>query len=79
MEKQKELTYPGSCWNKAKDKELVFILLERDPAAAHAVRAWIDKRIELGKNTLEDAQIYEAMNWADTVQLYHDTDKPNRR
>lgn len=40
----------------------------RDPAASIAVQAWILKRIQLGKNTENDAQILEAIEWCRAVE-----------
>lgn len=60
MIKQKELADPTSCMNRAHDDEMTFVLLGRDPAAPIAIRAWIEERIRLGKNTRLDAQIAEA-------------------
>jgi len=58
--KLQELSDPNSCLNRAKDDELLFVLLARDPAAPWAIRAWIDERVRLGKNAPDDAQIEEA-------------------
>jgi hypothetical protein len=44
MLRKEELSDPNSCLNRAKDNEMVFVLLERDPAAPVAIRAWIDAR-----------------------------------
>ena len=60
MIKLQELSDPNSCLNRAKDDELLFVLLARDPAAPWAIRAWIDERVRLGKNAPDDAQIEEA-------------------
>lgn len=68
MEKREELDCADSCLNKARDNELIFVLLERDLAAATTVKFWIHERIRLGKNTTEDEKIKEAMNWVLEVQ-----------
>lgn len=60
MRKQDELTNPNSCMSRARDNEMTFVLLGRDKAAPAAIRAWIDERIRLGKNQLDDEQIIEA-------------------
>lgn len=67
MRKRDELTSPNSCMSRAKDDEWTFVLLGRDKAATAAVRAWIEERIRLGKNTREDPQIIEAEQWIRTV------------
>lgn len=67
MRKRDELNHPRSCLNKAENDELLFVLLGRDIAAPAAVRAWIEERIRLGKNTREDAKIVEAEAWIESV------------
>ncbi len=68
MRKRDEMTDPGSCLNRARDDEWLFVLLGRDAAAGAAVSAWIDERIRLGKNTRTDPQIVEALAWVRTVE-----------
>jgi hypothetical protein len=60
MLKRDELTNPASCMSRARDDEMTFVLLGRDPAAPVAIRAWIEERIRLGKNVRGDAQLAEA-------------------
>jgi hypothetical protein len=48
------------CMAKAFPDEPTFVLLGRDKCAPLAIRAWIEARILMGKNTLNDAQISEA-------------------
>lgn len=67
MRKVDELTNPNSCLSKARSDEWTFVLLGRDRAACIAVRAWIEERIRLGKNTADDPQIQEAEQWIRTV------------
>lgn len=67
MLKRDEIANPESCWNKARDDERVFILLERDVASPHAIREWAKKRVEYGKNHLQDLQIAEAYRCADVM------------
>jgi hypothetical protein len=55
--------------NRAKDDELTFVLLGRDVAAPDTIRAWVRKRIQLGKNKTTDQQIVEALH---TAQLMED-------
>lgn len=68
MIKRLELTDPNSCMSRAKDDEMVFVLLGRDKAAPAAIRAWCDERIRLGKNRDDDPQITEALNCADAME-----------
>ena len=68
MRKSEELARSDSCLNKAKDDEMLFVLLGRDAAAADTVEFWCDKRIELGLNHWSDEQIMEARRWVMTVR-----------
>lgn len=54
--------------SRARDDEWTFVLLGRDLAAPVAVRAWIEERIRLGKNSRDDAQIREAEQWIESVE-----------
>ena len=63
MIKIEELKDPSSCLNKARDDELLFVLLGRDIAAIAAVESWILERIALGKNNKDDKQIVDAQKW----------------
>lgn len=67
MIKREELSNPQSCINKARDDEMVFVLLARDPAAATVIRLWAYERIRIGKNTNKDAQIIDALRCADQM------------
>ncbi len=67
MRKIDELLDPNSCLNRAKPAEWIFVLLERDSAAADTVRHWCERRILLKKNVRTDPQIVEALAWADKV------------
>jgi hypothetical protein len=67
VRKRDELSDPGSCLNRARDDEWLFVLLGRDPAAPAAVMAWIQERVRLGKNRPDDPQIVEARRWVARV------------
>jgi len=67
MRKDQELSDPSSCLNKANGNEWIFVLLGRDRAAPVAIRAWIEERIRIGKNTKQDTQIAEAERWIEVV------------
>lgn len=67
MKKSEELANPESCFNKAADDEMMFVILGRDRAACHAVTEWIRERIRIGKNGMDDPQIVEAREWVATV------------
>jgi len=64
MLKRDEAQHPNSCWTKAHDDELVFVLLARDVAAPHAIREWARTRVQFGKNKPDDPQILEAYHCA---------------
>ena len=70
MIKNDELRKPDSCLNRAHDEEMLFVLLGRDIAAPYAIRAWIEERLRLGKNTANDEQIVEARACADYMQRF---------
>lgn len=79
MRKQDELTNPNSCMSRARDDEWTFVLLGRDVAAPHAVKAWIEQRIALGKNQRHDPQIVEAERWiANVLQDQETAVSPSR-
>jgi hypothetical protein len=61
MRKKDELTNPNSCLNRARDDEMIFVLLARDVSAPVAIRAWARDRVATGKNSYGDPQIVEAL------------------
>jgi hypothetical protein len=61
MIKQQELTDPKSCISKAHDDEMIFVLLARDWATPATIIFWIQERIRIGKNKIDDQQIKEAL------------------
>ena len=68
MLRRDEVMAPFSRFNRAREDEMVFVLLGRDVAAAPAIRAWANARIERGKNKAGDAQIKEALACADIME-----------
>lgn len=76
MRKKNELADPTSCLNRARDDEMLFVLLGRDPASVVAVLAWIEERIRIGKNVRNDAQIQEALAWVYLVQREQHNENP---
>jgi hypothetical protein len=60
MRKRDELTRPNSCLNKARDGEMLFVLLGRDEDAPETIRYWIRRRIRRGKNKPGDPKMVEA-------------------
>jgi hypothetical protein len=68
MLKRNEFSDPSSCFNKATDDELIFVLLARDAAAPVAIRAWVAERMRLGLNRVLDKQLAEALDVAQTME-----------
>ena len=68
MRKRDELSRKDSCLAHAHPDEMLFVLLGRDVAAPAAIRAWVRERIRLGKNIDADAQIAEALAFAETME-----------
>ena len=68
MQKHDERRLANTCWNRAADDEQVFVLLGRDPAMPLTIRAWVNLRIMLGKNTADDPQIIEALALAESLE-----------
>jgi hypothetical protein len=64
VRKRDELADPGSCLNRARDDEWLFVLLERDRALPAALRAWAAERVKLGLNRPGDAQVVEPLRKA---------------
>jgi hypothetical protein len=60
MRKEDEFLNPNSCLSRARDEEMIFVLLGRDIAAPDTIRSWASTRIRLGKNAPTDPQIIEA-------------------
>jgi hypothetical protein len=60
VKKRDELADPNSCFNRAADDEILFVLLQRDPATPNTIRAWIRERIRLGLNSAGDDKIQSA-------------------
>lgn len=78
MRKRDELSNPASCLARARDEEMLFVLLARDAAAPPAIRAWVKERIRLGKNREGDEQTTSALECAETMarERYFDPTKP---
>jgi len=72
MRKWREEKDETSCWNKAIETEIMFITLGRDAATPDTIRFWCKRRIELGKNTADDAQIKEALECAKQMEAEFD-------
>lgn len=68
MTKAENLADPNSCWNKARDDEHVFVLLERDAATPGTIRDWVRRRWDLRKNEPGDRQTTTALYEADEIE-----------
>jgi hypothetical protein len=68
MNKRDEVSNPESCWNRAKDDEMCFVLLARDITAPSVIRFWIAERLRTGKNTAGDPQIAHALECIRTME-----------
>ena len=68
MIKGAEEAHPDSCWNRARKDQMVFVLIEGDPAAAKAIREWCAERVQLGKNQWGDVKIREAQAIAGAME-----------
>ena len=64
MTNAEEIASLESCWNKANDGEFLFVLRAKDPAAPGAILHWIEERVRLGLNRLNDDKIKEAFRAA---------------
>jgi len=73
MKKHDELTDPTSCFNRAHEDELIFVLLGHSAATAETIRFWCQRRIELGKNKPTDSQIIEALKMAEGIEKEYGT------
>lgn len=71
MRKNREVADPNSCLNKARDDEMLFVLLGRDKTAAATIRHWCVLRVSSGKNQSTDPQIIEAIQCAETIEAEH--------
>jgi len=72
MLKRDELNHPESCLTKARDGEMLFVLLARDVAAPSTIRHWIAQRIASGKNRPGDDQLVEAEQCACEMERQRD-------
>ena len=68
MRKRDELADPQSCLNKARDEEMLFVLLGRDEDAPDTIIDWVRRRIASGKNKPLDPKIQEALQCALTME-----------
>lgn len=68
MKKIDEQLNGESCLNKAKQWEMLFVLMARDPAAPVAIRAWIAERVRIGRNAPTDSKIMAAEQCAEMME-----------
>jgi hypothetical protein len=67
--KRDERSSAQSCWNKADEDEMLFVLMARDPAAPFAIRAWIAERLRIGRNRPDDQKIKNAQACLRTMEM----------
>lgn len=77
MRKIDEIEQPDSCLNRARDKEMLFVLCGDEECAPDTIRDWVERRIRKGKNLPTDAKIIEALLTAKTMEM--DAKRPGRR
>lgn len=70
MNKATERDYSGTFWDRAHDKEPIFILMARDCCAPEAIRYWTELRDAVDKNTPLDGQIQDALETARDMEAY---------
>jgi hypothetical protein len=68
MRKQFELKDSSSCLNRANDNEMLFVLRGHDAAAPAIIRMWVQMRVTMGKNRLDDDQMQEALACATIME-----------
>ncbi len=68
MKKSEELQDPNSCWNRARDDEHVFPILDRDVTMPATIRFWTQERMRQGRNEYSDSQIQEALQLAKSIE-----------
>lgn len=76
MIKRDELSNPNSCLNKAEPDEIVFVLRAKDESAPVAIQAWINHRLETGKNFAHDQKILDAQECIQMMQEYRFNNQP---
>lgn len=59
MRKRDELSNPNSCLNKAREDEVLFVLIARDEDAPGTIRDWIKRKVARGRQP-DDPKLLEA-------------------
>lgn len=75
MIKADEISIPESCLSKARDDEMLFVLISRDEAAPDTIMDWCRRRVFLGKNKRDDPQIIEAIACAERMRHQRKKDR----
>lgn len=68
MKKFEERMHKDSCWNKAKDDQYVFVMIDHDLAMPDTIRDWAARRVKLGLNKWEDPKIQSALEEALVIE-----------
>lgn len=72
MLKREELTLRGSCLNKARSDEPLFVLRANDPLAPQTVRHWAT----MAEGVHETEKIVDALAWADQAEAFRREKEP---
>lgn len=67
MTKKEAIEDPNSCWNKAHDNDIVFILIQKDPQAPKTIQLWAAMRVLFGNDDLNAPKITSALDIADKI------------
>ena len=67
MLKKDEVCNQSSCFNRAVDDEILFVLLGRDEDAPDTIRDWVRRRVARGKDSLFSPTITEALACANRM------------
>jgi len=69
--KRDEMFVLDSCLNKAREDEMLFVLLARDPAFPATVRFWAAERVRLGKDGPASPKVLSALACAAAAEREH--------
>ncbi len=71
MIKRDEVRRPDSCLNRAREDEIVFVLLGRDMTTPITILKWAMERIKISKSAVDSDEIKDAVRMADTLIEEH--------
>lgn len=70
-----EINDPNSCLNRSKPNEPLFVLCARDACAPGAILEWARLRIALGLNDATDEKMNEAIQIAQEMHAWRETNR----